>query len=87
MKRDELIEVVRQAIWEVGAADDLTKLDAAGYTKAVLAAIDEAGLVVVPKVPTEAMIEASRKDEGCGCPCCEQADNYTAMIAASQEEG
>ena len=56
MSRDEMIEVMALAIGDAGA--DICPDDA--IAEAALAALEAQGLVVVPKEPNEAMLQAAR---------------------------
>ena len=52
MTNNTMIEAMARAIWEIGAADDLSKDDSHFYAKAALGAINDAGFVIVPVEPT-----------------------------------
>lgn len=94
MTRDEMIEVMARAIdaeidtSELLLTDPMTlrKLKASRVSARALSALEAAGYVVVPKEPTDEMIEA-----GCAAPddddyASAMAKAYSAMTAAAQQE-
>jgi len=74
-----MIERVSRAIQDAipGWLADDGKVEDIDLARAALTALLE---------PTEAMEKASEKNEGCGCPCCYRADDWTLMIQAALDE-
>ena len=56
VKSDTPQKIMALGIWEVGAADCLNKADADFYARQAISALKEAGFVICPIEPTEAMI-------------------------------
>jgi hypothetical protein len=86
---DDLREVIARGFHEHLSRRDVMQYldneeDCDGLADAALAAIKEAGFVVVPAEPTEAMVEAGAKDFGGDLVTTRGAsDIYRAMIEAA----
>ena len=68
---------LRKALIAVGSPDN-GEQTLRHLARAVIEAIRE---------PSETMVDASRAEEGCGCPCCVGADDWSTMIDALLAEG
>jgi hypothetical protein len=77
---DELVEIIGRAITGEDRADIIG-------ARAVLAALEAAGMVVVPREPTEEMLAAGAVAEGDGNLETQAMNLWAAMLAASPKKG
>jgi hypothetical protein len=91
---DEMKEKIARAITGPTQYDDLKRMGKHAScllsAQAALTAIEAAGYVVVPKEPTEAMVDAGLSEDGGGhddpCNRSIQASAYKAMIEAAKAQ-
>jgi hypothetical protein len=81
MQRETIVEAMAVAIWE-GNPDMTAPSNAISTAQAALTALEALGLAVVPREPTEAMIDAGDMHWNNQCGSC-LLDIYRAMLAAA----
>jgi len=97
MQKDKLVEELARAIWldrfrdePWEGANTYDREDYRGHTRAMLSRLDALGLAIVPKEPSEAMIEAGHVGDPLACDVEDAAAVYPriyrAMLSASSKE-
>lgn len=93
------IEIVKEAISGTFTAPGMSRITArdllnaefiGAMSEAVLAALSASGLVIVPRIPTEEMVEAGHEVISrvyvSGDECPDADDAYRAMLSAHKDE-
>jgi hypothetical protein len=75
MVMEELVEKLRDTILGIAECSEGGIVNSEAIARSVLSCIEEEGMVVVPREPTEEMLEVLRKQGG--------IDGYEAMLAAA----
>jgi hypothetical protein len=91
--KEEMVERLARAMWKWDSGSDWDKAFAPrknmflALARACLSEIEAAGMVIVPREPTEEMLAAGAVAEGHGNLEAEALSLWSAMLAASPKQG